>query len=203
MSINIYALYVKTPKANDVKKFLSYWLSQTQGELPTIQNDQDSVFDFFKNEVPAYFAVSQHKEGWISILHDSYEPQLDLANLLSAEFNSAVIQAIGQSTVDTYMVSVHQGGELIRKLHSGEDTEGFEQEGSPFPFEKEILARVDDETHFFDYDDMQEFCKNFGIDLLGEETQNDRHWTVMKISEKAAPKKDSFLKALTRKLRGK
>ncbi|OCA83195.1 hypothetical protein A8F94_18955 [Bacillus sp. FJAT-27225] len=203
MSINIYGLYVQTSKANDVKKFLSFWLSQTHSEQPTIQNQSNLAFDFFRSEIPSSFAVGTVHDSWVTVLHDSFEPQVELADLLSAEFTTTVIQAMGQSTVDSYFLSVHKDGRLVRKLHSGEDTDGLEQEGTPFPFEKEMLSRIDNETHFFDYNDIQDFCQNLGIEHMLDPTGNDDGWTVIRQGEKAPPSKESFLKSFVRKVLGK
>ncbi|MGI8385685.1 hypothetical protein [Robertmurraya sp. P23] len=62
--------------------------------------------------------------------------------------------------MDTYYLSAHKEGKIVRKINCGEDTLGVIQEGVPFHFEKEL------DQDLFDYDDMDEFCMGFGIDLF-------------------------------------
>lgn len=192
MSINIYEIHIQTDKIKEVNEFLVGWLSVTHGVKPIINNGQASLFPFFENKLPELFAVSSIHENWLTILHDSYEPQLMLANKLSLTFDSTVIQVIGQSTIDTYYLSVHKEGKVIRKIQCGEDTIGVEQEGELFPFEQLTIQQVDHVNHFFDYNDMNDFCQNFGIDLLNSHFENDGHWTIVKMEEQPVQRKSLF-----------
>ncbi|GHI00758.1 hypothetical protein [Neobacillus kokaensis] len=196
MSINISEIHVQTDKLEKVKEFLVDWLSRTHGKKPIIYTEQDSFYPFFENKQPALFSISVIHDNWITILHDSYEPPFVLADRLSLTFNCTVIQAIGQSTVDTYYLSVHKEGCMIRKFHCGEDTVGVEQEGEPFPFEKKGFGQEDSDSYFFDYEDMDKFCQNFGINLLPDPFENDGQWTIIEIKGRSLHKKDSLLKKL-------
>lgn len=196
MSFNIFEIHIQTERLDEVKEFLADWLSQTHGEKPQIEDEQDSFFPFFKKELAGLFAVSILHQNWVTVLHDSYEPPFELAGKLSAAFNCTVVQAIGQSTVDTYYLSVHQEGRMVRKIHYGEDTIGVEHEGEPFPFEQLQLKQANPEEQFFDYEDMHDFCEHFGIYLMTAPSENDGHWTIIKIKEERVPEKESFFKKL-------
>lgn len=197
MSINIYEIHIQTDRLDKVKDYLVSWLNHTYEEELVVENGQDSSFSFFNHMTPQLFAVSILHQNWITILHDSYEPPLELANKLSSTFSSTVIQAMGQSTIDTYYLSVHQEGTMIRKIHCGEDTIGIEQEGNPFPFEKS-LSQNNDEDHFFDYEDMSDFCENFRIDLLMDPAEKDGQWTFIMVKEKTVQNKETFFKKLSK-----
>ncbi|WP_053362608.1 hypothetical protein [Bacillus sp. FJAT-27251] len=180
MSVNIYQIHIQTNSLDEVKASLADWLSHTHKEETVIYENQDSAIQFFHNKIPSLFAVSTINEKWISILHDAYEPPFDLANTLSASFECTVIQLMGQSTVDTYSLSVHEKGSIIRKMTYGEESIGLEQEGDPFPFEPS-LWQEDEEHHFFDYEDMNNFCSHFGIEILTDPSEKDGEWTIIKV----------------------
>lgn len=198
MSINIYQIHIKTDKIDEIKDFLVNWLEDKYGYQPELQLNQDSYLPFFEKEVPTHFALSVLHEEWISILHDSYDQLIDLTSRLSATFNTLVIHTIGQSTVDTYNLNIFQGGDLIRKIDCGEGYLGIEQYGEPLPFEKSPIGRKavleDEDSYFFDYEDMQEYCLHFNIDILIDPSVRDGSWEVLKIQ------KDPKLTRSSRKL---
>lgn len=187
MSINIYQIHIKTDKMDEIKDFLVDWLEDKYGYQSELQLNQDSFFPFFENEVPTHFTLSVLHEEWISILHDSYDQLIDLTSRLSATFNTLVIHAIGQSTVDTYNLNIFQDGDLIRKIDCGEGYLGIEQYGEPLPFEKSPIGRKsvleDEDSYFFDYKDMQEYCLHFNIDILMDPSVKDGSWEVIKIQK--------------------
>ena len=198
MSINIYQIHIKTDKIDEIKDFLVNWLEDKYGYQPELQLNQDSYLPFFEKEVPTHFALSVLHEEWISILHDSYDQLIDLTSRLSATFNTLVIHTIGQSTVDTYNLNIFQDGDLIRKIDCGEGYLGIEQYGEPLPFEKSPIGRKavleDEDSYFFDYEDMQEYCLHFNIDILIDPSVRDGSWEVIKIQ------KDTKLTRPSRKL---
>lgn len=190
MSINIFEIHLQTDKESDVIKVLAYRLSKIYRENPEIITDQPEDIDFFQKEEPTCFAVASLFENWVTIRHNSFEKQVSLANELSQVFNVTAIQAMGQSTVDTYHLSVHQDGKIVRSFNCGEDTNGLECEGTPLPFE----APIDDpENYFYDYEDMHAFCKNFGIELVTDANEHKEIWTLIRIKEKSVQEKPSFL----------
>ncbi|WP_210367312.1 hypothetical protein [Bacillus sp. REN3] len=192
MAINFYAMYIHTDKLEEVKEFLANWLSNEYGKEVRQEAGQDSGIPFFENEQPKWFAVTILPGKWISVLHDAYEPPFGLASKLSAQFSCTAIQVMGQSTVDTYCLSVHEDGQMSRMIRNGEDTDGVEQEGMPFPFE----INDGQDNQLFDYEDIDDFCRNFDIDPLTDPSEYDDHWTSIKIAEPHAPKKKSFLQRL-------
>lgn len=202
MSISLYQLHIKTNQPNDVKSFLVDWLEMKTGEKPSIYENQSSSFAFFKNETPSIFALSILHENWVTILHDSYEQLLDLANRLSFAVQSTVLNVMAQSTEDTYYLSVHQEGKLVRKIYFGEDVLEIEQEGKPFPFEKlptgTNIGTGKEPFYSFDYDDMHEFCLHFHVDILKDPTDMDGHWTVIKQnnSSSSVTKKFTFIRTI-------
>ncbi len=187
MSININQIHIKTNKLEEIKDFLSKWLEDKYGYPPELQLNEDFFIPFFENEVPTHFTISVLHEEWISILHDSYDQLMDLTARLSATFNTIVIHAIGQSTVDTYNLNIFQEGYLIRKIDCGEGYIGIEQYGDPLPFEKSKIGRKsvleDEDSYFFDYQDMQEYCLHFNIDILFDPSVKDRSWEVIRIKK--------------------
>ncbi|WP_066305569.1 hypothetical protein [Bacillus sp. FJAT-29814] len=189
MSINIYQIHVQTDQLEKVNDFLNDWLKDSHRVQPVIYSSQNSHFPFFQKEQPSLFAVSPMHENWITIRHDSYEPPFELAEKLSSALDCTVIQAMGQSTVDTYYLSVHQAGKMIRKIHCGEDTIGTEYEGEPFPFEK-----INPDEHYFYYEEMDDFCQHFGFDVLIDPSENDGDWTIIKIKEKPIERNGLFSK---------
>ncbi|RHW41649.1 hypothetical protein D1B31_07995 [Neobacillus notoginsengisoli] len=189
MSINFYEIHLQTDNVNEVQKYLAYWLNGLYREKPEIKSNQQAEIDFFQKEYPSCFAVGSLHKNWVTIRHDSYEQQVSLANKLSQVFSATAIQAMGQSTVDTYYLSVHQNGKIVRKFYSGEDVEKPEQEGKPFSFEQPF---PDSEDYQYDYEDMQSFCKNFGIDLLTDAFEHQNIWTLINIKEKPIPEQRSF-----------
>ena len=195
MSINIYQIHIKTDKIDEIKDFLVNWLEDKYGYQPELQLNQDSYLPFFENEVPTHFALSVLHEEWISILHDSYDQLIDLTSRLSATFNTLVIHTIGQSTVDTYNLNIFQDGDLIRKIDCGEGYLGIEQYGEPLPFEKSPIGRKavleDEDSYFFDYEDMQEYCLHFNIDILIDPSVRDGSWEVLKIQKGPKPTRSS------------
>jgi hypothetical protein len=108
MSININQIHIQTEQIETVTDFLTTWLFDTYGVQPITHSTKDSFFSLFEKEQPSLFVVSKIHEGWITVLHNSYEPPFELASKLSYACKSTVIQAMGQSTVDTYYLSVHQ-----------------------------------------------------------------------------------------------
>jgi hypothetical protein len=82
---------------------------------------------------------------------------------------------------------------VIRKIHCGEDTIGTEYEGEPFPFEK-----INHEEHYFYYEEMDEFCQNFGINMLTDPSESDGEYTIIKIEEKPIEKKGFFSRMFRR-----
>lgn len=151
---------------DEIKDFLVNWLEDKYGYQPELQLNQDSFFPFFENEVPTHFALSVLYEDWISILHDSYDQLIDLTSRLSATFNTLVINAIGQSTVDTYNLNIFQDGDLIRKIDCGEGYLGIEQYGEPLPFEKSPIGRKsvleDEDSDFLTI----KICKSIAFILI-------------------------------------
>jgi hypothetical protein len=193
MSININQIHIQTEQIETVTDFLTTWLFDTYGVQPITHSTKDSFFSLFEKEQPSLFVVSKIHEGWITVLHNSYEPPFELASKLSYACKSTVIQAMGQSTVDTYYLSVHQDGKVIRKIHCGEDTIGTEYEGEPFPFEK-----INHEEHYFYYEEMDQFCQNFGINMLTDPSESDGEYTTIKIEEKTIEKKGFFSRMFRR-----
>jgi hypothetical protein len=198
MSINFYQLHVKTNQLNNVKSFLFHWLEDYSGEEPSIYENQSSALEFFKNESPTIFALSRLHEGWITILHDSYEPLLDLADRLSSEFNETVLNIMAQSTAETYYLSVHHNGKLIRKIYSGEDVFEVEQEGEPFSFEELPIGTDLEPDYCFDYTDMHKFCLHFHVDLLIDHSEMDGKWAVIKRKNpsSSAMKRSTFFRSI-------
>lgn len=187
MSISFYQLNIETNQFEEVKTFLFNWLRDTHRKEPVVYENQDSHFNFFQHKVPKLFVIGVLHENWITVLHDSHDFLVDLANQLSARFHCHVVHTIGQSTVDTYYLSVHYGGEMIRKIYCGEDTLGIEEEGKPFPFEKTPLGKniggPEEDYFVFDYEDMEEFCSHIHIDLLKGPFEIDGTWVVLKFEE--------------------
>ena len=64
---------------------------------------------------------------------------------------------------------------------------GIEQYGEPLPFEKPPIGRTavleDEDSYFFDYEDMQEYCLHFNIDILIDLSVKDGSWEVIKIQK--------------------
>lgn len=164
MSVNFFQIHIQTNRFDEVKDFLKKWLNHTSGDIELVEENSDGEFiSFFNHEIPTSFAVSAIHENWITIFHDSYKPPIDLCSRLSEKFTTTVIQAMAQSTVDTYCLSVHKEGKLVRKIYISEETLGVIQEGEPFAFEGYI------EPDLYDYDDMNDFCLKMGIDLFETE----------------------------------
>jgi hypothetical protein len=202
MSINLYQLHVETNQTNDVRSFLVDWLEEHSGEKPSLYENQSSAFEFFSNETPSIFAICMLHENWVTILHDSYEQQVDLANRLTLALNGTVLNVMAQSTVDTYYLSVHQNGKLVRKIYSGEDVLGIDQEGEPFPFEEvPIGTNIGTEIepfYCFDYHDMQKFCLHFHVDIMKDPSNMDEQWAVIKRNSPSdsTTKKSSLLRSI-------
>jgi hypothetical protein len=202
MSISFYQLHVKTKQTNNVKLFLTHWLEDFSGGKPSIYENQGSAFEFFNSETPTIFALCMLHENWVTILHDSYEQLPDLANRLSLEFNATVLNVMAQSTVDTYYLSVHQNGKLVRKIYSGEDVIGIDQEGEPFTFEElpigTNIGTEIDPFYCFDYHDMHEFCLHFHVDLMKDPSNKDGQWAVIKRNNASASttKKNSLFRSI-------
>lgn len=202
MSINFYQLHVKTNQTNDVKSFLTHWLEDSSGGKASTYENQSAAFEFFNSEPPTIFALCMLHENWVTILHDSYEQLSDLANHLSLEFNATVLNVMAQSTVDTYYLSVHQNGQLVRKIYSGEDVLGIDQEGEPFPFEEFPIrtnnGTEDEPFYCFDYHDMQKFCRHFHVDIMKDPSNMDGQWAVIKRnnSSNSTTKKNSFFRSI-------
>lgn len=197
MSVNIYQLNIETNRLDEVKTFLFNWLRDTHQKEPVVSSNQDSHFEFFQHEIPMLFALGVLHENWITVLHDSYDFLVDLANRLSARFDCHVIHSLGQSTVETYYLSVHYGGVMIRKIYSGEDSLGIEQEGKPFPFEKSPLGKnigsPEEDFYVFGYEDMGEFCSHINIDILRGLFEIDGAWTVLKFEKEKEKEKRKSL----------
>ncbi|MCA1054219.1 hypothetical protein LCM10_04405 [Rossellomorea aquimaris] len=194
MSVNLYQIHIKTVEINKVTSFLVSWLADEYGEMPFVRSNQDSSFTFFNSENPTMFALGQLHDGWLTVLHDSFEPLMDLTSSLSSSFQTSAIQALGQSTVDTYHLSIFNEGQLLRKIDAGEEYNGVEQSGEPFPFEKESMNEKigSGEPSFFDYQDMQKYCLHFGIDLLKDPSEIDGAWEVIQLElEQKSPHSDS------------
>ena len=182
MSVNIYSIHIQTNKIEEVQDALTNWLSTTHRKEVVTSVEQDSPSSFFDEEIPSLFAISKaEEENWIWILHNASEPPFMIADLLSDTCASTVIQAMGQSTVDYYSLSVHEEGKIKRRIFCfHEETLGVEKEGEEFPFEKLLDGKDND---FFNYDDMYDFCLHFGIDILTDPDENDGEWTIIQVKE--------------------
>ncbi|MFD1019659.1 hypothetical protein [Thalassobacillus hwangdonensis] len=183
MSVNLYQINIQTEDLTKVKSYLSRWLLETYQQQPEITERQLTLEDFFEHESPKLFAVRKLQDGWTTVLHDSYEKLEEFNQKLSTYFDGLVVHTLGQSTVDTYYLSVHQRGELTRELYCGEDTLGVEERGNPLPFESELLFDEVGDSIFIDYIYLEEFCEQLGIRHLIEAEAIDGTWEVMRITE--------------------
>ncbi|WP_226682623.1 hypothetical protein [Sutcliffiella horikoshii] len=197
MSVNIYQIHIKTDKMKEVEAFLVNWLEVTYSSEPITHSNQNSHFSFFNSEIPSHFALSKMHDNWITILHDSYTQLMDLTSKLSSTFNTLVIHALGQSTVDTYNLMVFQSGKLVRKIDYGEGYFGIEQYGEPLSFEKgpigtKVVLEEQEESYYFDYIEMREYCLHFNIDILIDPSEKDGMWEVIQIQHPPPPRKNSY-----------
>ena len=193
LSVSIYQIHIMTDRMDEVKSFLVHWLEAEYGGKSDIFSNQDSSFPFFTSEIPTHFALCEMHDKWITILHDSYDQLIDLTSRLSSVFNTLVIHTLGQSTVDTYHVSIFQKGRLLRKMDVGEEYEGIEQYGEPFPFERNPVRGkmpfTEEGSSFFDYHSMQDYCLHFNIDILIDPSEKDGAWEVIQLQpEPESPK---------------
>jgi hypothetical protein len=185
MSVNIFQLHIKSVEIDEVKAFLVNWLEDKYGRMPAVHSKQDSSFSFFHYEIPTHFALCVMHDGWVTVLHDSYDQLEDLTSRLSSFFRTKVIHALAQSTVDTYHLTIFQEGKLLRRINFGEEYAGIDQYGEPLPFEKIPLGSKagtgEDDYRIFDYNDMSAYCLHFNIDLLTDPAEKDGSWEVIQV----------------------
>lgn len=191
MSINLYQIHIQTTEKIKVEKMLVHYLEQQTNERSVmVQLGEKTSINFFTHEIPTMFAVSIQHEGWVTILHDSYDHLNELTKMLSNFFNTMVIHALGQSTVDNYYLSFYQKGILLRLISYDDLKVEIEQKGSPFSFEKLPIGKnIGPETepaYVFDYDVMHSFCLHFQIDLLNEVTELNEQCMIIRY-ERANP----------------
>ncbi|PFA69182.1 hypothetical protein CN378_04715 [Bacillus sp. AFS015802] len=191
MSVAMYHIHIKTDRVEEVKAVLVRWLEDQHGRKPVILSNQDSTLPFFDHDIPTQFALCHLYEEWVTVLHDSYEQLMELTSTLSSRFNTLVIHTLGQSTVDTYHLNIFQEGQLLRKFDVGEGYDGIEQYGEPLSFEKDpvnhSVVLAEEDPNSFDYQDMQEYCLYFGLDILVDPSEKDGFWEVIQIQREPAP----------------
>ncbi|MCM3669402.1 hypothetical protein M3181_10385 [Mesobacillus maritimus] len=184
MSINLYQIHIQTTEKDKVEKMLVHYLEQqTNNRSVIIQLAEKTSINFFTHEIPTMFAVSIQHEGWVTVLHDSFDHLNELTEMLSNFFNTMVIHALGQSTVDNYYLSVYQHGILLRVISYEDDNVEVEQKGRPFSFEKLPIGKnigTDSvPSYVFDYNEMQSFCLHFQVDLLSDVTELNEQWMII------------------------
>ncbi|WP_421383124.1 hypothetical protein ACOJQI_02230 [Bacillus salacetis] len=184
MSTNIYQINIQTTDSSVVRSFLMTWFEEAYGSRPQVETQHEPSISFFENETPSLFAVGKLHSGWITVLHDSYERLIKFNQSLSSQIEGMVVHTLGQSTVDTYYLSIHQNGELVRELYFGEDSDGIEQAGLPLSFEKHLPFPREEDYTYFDYEYLEAYGELLGIGSLIDLEEYKGAWEIIQKKQK-------------------
>lgn len=123
---------------------------------------------------PTIVAVSEVKNGWINIFSNYFGKMENWLEALSRESGAMAIQVLWQTVSDVYYFTIYDKGKLRRRIevYYG-DLDSVVDLGEKFIFEKEFLVLQNDEDYenIFGRDDIEEYCRNLGIELFAKNGQ--------------------------------
>ena len=119
-----------------------------------------------ENADPNILAITSTNNGWISVHHNAFEKLHQWGEFISKMLNTTFIQIIGQTTSDAYCFLMYESGNIRREIEVV-NGEVLLDKGEKFSFEKEPLLTDDFEAadNFFDIHTLEEYCKEFDLDL--------------------------------------
>jgi len=144
-------------------KVLSGTKEKVTDTFPEYMYDSISLNE---NSDPSILAITLNKDGWISVHHNTFQKLHHWGEFISKTLNTTFIQIIGQTTSDAYYFLLYEGGNIRREIEVMNSEVSLDK-GQKFSFEKEPLLNdnFEDPENSFDIDSLEEYCKEFDLDL--------------------------------------
>lgn len=167
--------YIQNTNFNDIIEKIEI-LSYTQAIFGQEFSDK-KMFDF--KDFPTYLALNQSDNGWVTVIHNSFNFLEDWGSKISKEFACKVIFTMAQSVSDTYYFALYENGLKKREILSclGNESENINF-GNFLEFENGKLGKKyhfeGHDSYVFNNEAIVEYCQNLGLKF-----DNNNDWTIL------------------------